>query len=327
MTFAMANTTGSRGDCNFQSIEDFFDYTFEHHLNITEAIESCQNLCILLYGHGNPDLSGIGMMYAYSVQVALTILFGPIYKVIHHFLAHLTWEPRHGVRHLVNSCADIQIVFWESNTFIILASAVATLVRIRQKPPIFEISEMRILIFVQLNSLLITFFCLVHPVRRWWQRFFQFILGFALATAALSQARLSSSRETLSLQANQGCQSQSVFREITPIDYHKYVVFLAAGLCGISFIMQTFTILYSRIHRHGRWNQVLQWLKVLWALLTTASFGAMLWGHSQSWRLRSYLITVARGDFEDNQWGFGQVAAMFTWVPIALEAVYKVNGE
>jgi hypothetical protein len=75
--------------------------------------------------------------------------------------------------------------------FLILASAVATLVRMGQHPTIFEIAEMQIL-----NSLLIILFCLIYPIDRWWQRFFQFLLGFALATAALSQSQLSGHSET-----------------------------------------------------------------------------------------------------------------------------------
>ncbi|KAF4175171.1 hypothetical protein CNMCM8694_007396 [Aspergillus lentulus] len=45
--------------CNFGTINDFFDYANKNGLNITEEVQNCQNLCLLTYGVGNPDLSGI----------------------------------------------------------------------------------------------------------------------------------------------------------------------------------------------------------------------------------------------------------------------------
>lgn len=48
-------------DCNFTTIEAFFDNATENGLNITAEIEQCPNLCLLTFGTGNPDLSGIGV--------------------------------------------------------------------------------------------------------------------------------------------------------------------------------------------------------------------------------------------------------------------------
>lgn len=58
----MANLTDtSTSQCNFTTIENFFDYATEHSLNITAQIEHCPDLCLLTFGIGNPDLSGIGV--------------------------------------------------------------------------------------------------------------------------------------------------------------------------------------------------------------------------------------------------------------------------
>ncbi|KAM0253655.1 hypothetical protein ACHAQJ_007167 [Trichoderma viride] len=51
----------------------------------------------------------------------------------------------------------------------------------------------------------------------------------------------------------------------------------------------------------------------------------MVWGLVKLWGQRSELIEVAGPDFEDNEWGFGQVAALFTWLPIPVEISYKLN--
>jgi hypothetical protein len=47
--------------CDFNTMNDFFDYTKKNGLNITLEVQNCQNLCLLTYGVGNPDLSGIGV--------------------------------------------------------------------------------------------------------------------------------------------------------------------------------------------------------------------------------------------------------------------------
>jgi hypothetical protein len=64
VTSAMPTGTSIVGDdrrCDFDTINDFFDYANENHLNITMEVQNCQNLCLLTYGVGNPDLSGIGV--------------------------------------------------------------------------------------------------------------------------------------------------------------------------------------------------------------------------------------------------------------------------
>jgi hypothetical protein len=48
-------------NCDFDTMQDFFDYATENGLNITLEVQNCQNLCLLTYGVGNPDLSGIGV--------------------------------------------------------------------------------------------------------------------------------------------------------------------------------------------------------------------------------------------------------------------------
>ncbi|EHK17822.1 uncharacterized protein TRIVIDRAFT_136014, partial [Trichoderma virens Gv29-8] len=326
LTVTSGNLAAETLHCNFTSIEAFFNYSTEHGLNITAEIEQCPNLCILTFGTGNPDLSGIGMMYAYSFQVALTIIFGPVLRGLDIFDNSLPQWDVFYLRKLFKEIIDVQTIFWESNGFLIMASAVATLVRMGQHPTIFEIAEMQILNFVQLNSLLVIFFCLIHPIARWWQRFLQFLLGFALATAALSQSQLSGHSETDWLQASLGCQNEPAFRKVTPVPYNKAVVYAAAGLCILSFFAQTTTTVFPRIQQRPSLRRVLAILTVVWSLLTTLSLVGMVWGLVKLWGQRSELIKVAGPEFEDNEWGFGQVAALFTWLPIPVEISYKLNG-
>jgi hypothetical protein len=76
---ATALVEGNR-TCDFDKIDDFFKYANRNGLNITVEVQHCQNLCLLTYGTGNPDLSGIGVSPPYSrlfrkVLDRLTVIF------------------------------------------------------------------------------------------------------------------------------------------------------------------------------------------------------------------------------------------------------------
>jgi hypothetical protein len=54
-------------NCDFETMEDFFNYATKEGLNITTEVQNCQNLCLLTYGAGNPDLSGIGVSVVHTL--------------------------------------------------------------------------------------------------------------------------------------------------------------------------------------------------------------------------------------------------------------------
>jgi hypothetical protein len=60
------NVTGQ--ECDFESIQDFFEYAYEQKLNITAEVQNCQSLCLMTYGKGNPDLSGIGVRLSWDTD-------------------------------------------------------------------------------------------------------------------------------------------------------------------------------------------------------------------------------------------------------------------
>jgi hypothetical protein len=226
-----ASIVGDDRRCDFDTINDFFDYANENHLNITMEVQNCQNLCLLTYGVGNPDLSGIGMMYAYSIQTSLTILVGPIYRLFYLRLAKTS--------SFIRDLKAVQTNFFSSNGFFVGSSALATLVHLSQNPPTFEIAEMQAMAFLQVNSILVTFFCLVvaQPMSRWAARVVLYFVVFVL-------------------------------------------VMVAVG---------------------------------------------MVVGLTMMWRQRRYLQSLARDQFEDNTWGFGQIAALTIWAPIPVELLYILN--
>jgi hypothetical protein len=78
-------------NCGFDTIEDFFNYANKNSLNITAEVQNCQNLCLLTYGVGNPDLSGIGVSYSTAFilhQFVLSCRHGAVAnRLAFHFAA------------------------------------------------------------------------------------------------------------------------------------------------------------------------------------------------------------------------------------------------
>jgi hypothetical protein len=47
--------------CNFKDRAELVDRTFKEHLNASVLVNDCEEVCILAYGTGNPDISGVGV--------------------------------------------------------------------------------------------------------------------------------------------------------------------------------------------------------------------------------------------------------------------------
>ncbi|KAF7985916.1 hypothetical protein HWV62_43826 [Athelia sp. TMB] len=71
--------------CTFTSINDVLAQAEAGQLNITAAVSTCQGLCTLAWGVGNPDLSGIGLNISYILQAVLTVLFGPLFCLLYWY--------------------------------------------------------------------------------------------------------------------------------------------------------------------------------------------------------------------------------------------------
>ncbi|KAJ5963199.1 uncharacterized protein N7479_003075 [Penicillium vulpinum] len=303
--------------CEFDTMSDFFDYTNRNGLNITVEVQNCQNLCLLTYGVGNPDLSGIGMMYAYSIQTGLTILVGPVYRIV-----YLTLAP---VSAFVRDIKDVQTNFFSSNGFFVGSSAIATLANLSQSPSTFEIAEMQAMAFLQVNSILVTFFCLVvaQPMSRWAARVLLYFAVFVLVIVALGKSNLDGdSKENWRL-ASDGCAHSSTdYSVINPIPYPSWTVAIFAVAGTFAFWLQSLKEKFQadKLHR-----SLFRFLMLFWVLLTGLLTAGMVVGLTMMWRQRRHLRSLARDQFEDDQWGFGQIAALTIWAPIPVELLYILN--
>ncbi|KAJ5922881.1 hypothetical protein N7516_010584 [Penicillium verrucosum] len=311
------SVVGNERICDFDTMNDFFDYTKRNGLNITVEVQNCQNLCLLTYGVGNPDLSGIGMMYAYSIQTGLTILVGPVYRMLYHTLAPAS--------HFVRDLRDIQTNFFSSNGFFVGSSALATLANLSQNPSTFEIAEMQAMAFLQVNSILVTFFCLIvaQPISRWAARVLLYFIVFVLVLVALGRSHLGSdSRENWRL-ASDGCAHSSTdYSVINPIPYPSWTVVIFAVAGTMAFWIQS---LKEKFQTDKLRKSMFRLLILFWVMLIGLLTAGMVVGLTMMWRQRRHLRSLARDQFEDDQWGFGQIAALTIWAPIPVELLYILN--
>ncbi|KGO45933.1 hypothetical protein PEXP_018130 [Penicillium expansum] len=303
--------------CDFDTMNEFFDYTKNNGLNITVEVQNCQNLCLLTYGVGNPDLSGIGMMYAYSIQTGLTILIGPVFRII-----YLTLAP---ASHFIRDLRDIQSNFFSSNGFFVGSSALATLANLSQNPSTFEIAEMQAMAFLQVNSILVTFFCLVvaQPISRWAARVLLYFIVFVLVVVALGLSHLGNNSRANWRLASDGCAHSSTdYSVINPIPYPSWTVAIFTVAGTIAFWLQS---LKEKFQTDKLQKSMFRLLMLFWVMLIGLLTAGMVVGLTMMWRQRRHLRSLARDQFEDDQWGFGQIAALTIWAPIPVELIYILN--
>ncbi|EAW25583.1 uncharacterized protein NFIA_044020 [Aspergillus fischeri NRRL 181] len=302
---------GENRTCNFGTINEFFDYANKNGLNITVEVQNCQNLCLLTYGVGNPDLSGIG--------TGLTILIGPVYRIF-----YLTLAPASA---FIRDLKDVQTNFFSSNGFFVCSSALATIANLSQNPPTFEIAEMQALAFLQVNSILVTFFCLViaQPRSRWGARVLLYFVVFVLVIVALGQSHLGSDSRADWRLASDGCaHSSSDYSVIKPVPYPSWTVAIFAVAGTVGFWIESLKKKFQADKLH---KSLFRILMMIWVLLIGLLTAGMVLGLTMMWRQRRHLRSLARDKFEDDQWGFGQIAALTIWVPILVELLYILNGE
>lgn len=273
-------------------------------------------------------------MFSYTFEVALTLLFGPVFYMIYRVYMLRRSHKRHEVGEkkdkLITCLSELQITFFDTNIFLIFSSAAASLVRIQQGPMLFELAEMQVLMSLQALSLLISLFTLIHPVERRGQRFIQFIVGYALAITAMQRSQINDDgpNSTNWKMAVAGCAANSnAYRTITPLVYPGWLVILFSVFSAVAFVMQIISTEWDLQTKRQKWRRGLFGLEVVSGMLVSASIVGMVFGLYLLWKQRADLINIVKDLSHDGDWGFGQVAALFAWMVIPVEIWYQVCGK
>jgi hypothetical protein len=283
------------------------------------------------------------MMVAYTLQVVLTIIFGPAYRMLYLLASQRSGKKDSAGENtpffsLVEEVKVLQASFLAANGFFIGASAVASYVHLSQETSIFEVAEIQVMSFMQINSILVIFFCIVRPrepkaredhptlivqpkkMSRWYARVILHTVVFILVIVVLGRSQLNGSKRTNWKLASLGCSSKSPeYGVITPVLYPSWAVAIFAVVGALVFWLQS-----KKKEFKTKTNGMILFriLMIIWALLIGLMTAGMVLGLVMMWRQRNHLRSVAGMQFEDDAWGFGQVAALFIWAPIPVEFLY-----
>lgn len=122
--------------------------------NITLLVETCPNVCVLVYGDGSPDVSGIGVsclshvpslccsitnsmevLISYIMQFISTILVGPVLLYLSGFQRRCSDKLNRFVSMVID---EVMPTVNQGNNWIMFSILVASAFRLSAVPPVFE---------------------------------------------------------------------------------------------------------------------------------------------------------------------------------------------
>ncbi|KZP09111.1 hypothetical protein FIBSPDRAFT_964219 [Athelia psychrophila] len=319
----MANTSCSD---SFPSINNLLVQVAAGQVDITTVVSTCEGICSMAWGPGNPDLSGIGLIRCYQIQAALTVLFGPLFCVFYHFFHdNFTDETNKNLEVLQDTFLDTVAQFS-------VPVAVAAVIRLHQDPPFYEIDFMYSLMTMQLLSLLsTTFTASIFDEPKSLIRanviciygisdivsFMVFIEGRQTSTArwkAINELGGACQAYGTLLPGFEAIQNSRWLNKLTKVEWLlTYTGLVLGSLCivaGLVWLAWKIVSGEGNIRRIG---------------LMMMSVGLSIGMALELWRMmktRAIMQHNTGTGFVDNEWGFAQVFAPFLWVPMCAQFIY-----
>lgn len=343
----------SNSSCSISSINDLLLQANQNHLNITTTVSLCPGICSLAWGNGNPDLSGIGANISYIFQAVLTVICGPLLCLVYELRHRWNFDER-TEKHI----ASLHGTFLDISAQFSIPVAIAAVIRLRQNAPFYELAFLRSLTTMQFLSLLSTFVTVGlfdEPHRRHRQRIFIIVLygllefGFYMGLIG-SLVTNKSSWVSIS-EFSEACKAYSqIFPwikyipspkkinlpHITAKDYFnpfskkgwKFSLiifgFVIAGILGLILAALIVIFLLPFLYYALRGKEGARWLVIPMSLAFTIG---MLEQLARMEKTRAVMKGITGTDFQDNQWGFGQVIAIFLWMPLCIQFAYYILRE
>jgi hypothetical protein len=317
---AMANITSD----NCTVLHQFSDLFTTIVPDVTDLIERCPQTCALAWGSGNPDLSGVGVFWSYTMQFALCIVYGPGYPILHKYTDKHGWP----------TLSSLIVVAFITNSLFAAPIAIASISHLNGHPALFDVNFLYYLNIME---------CLAGMT-----------LWNTMARGYVDEDEKSSFRINLGLSLHgglflgtMGCLWDNAGLNPTtrafvdacghagqaipappmvnppwppgtqkPVQNVLIIVFSILGLVGAYLVVH-----YARKISYA-WCPDKHYLKASVALRTLAStalVGGMAYCYAKMYISRQQLAHLSREDFQDNTWGFGQVVALLVWLPLIVE--------
>ncbi|TFK67413.1 hypothetical protein BDN72DRAFT_822379 [Pluteus cervinus] len=324
----------STSECGFSSLNSVLKQAAADNANITELVQGCQTICNLVWGTGNPDLSGVGANISYIMQFAFIVVFGPV------FILTYGMREKWGLREkVVANIEKLHDTFIDSSAQLTIPVSVATVVRIKQDAPLYEIAFLQSLTTMQFLGLLAVIIASgVTERRKDEKRILLLVLyglmDFGFYMGLIGFLRTSQASWTHIRELGTVCEGYGTI--IPGFTYAKGAHFPQ---------IDAFSSPASLFQKNG-------WIAI--GLLLAAMFGLLLGGWIlwkvflaliskkpvplgiisagltfgtlyclvQMERTRNVMKALTGPEFQDNQWGFGQVVSLFLWAPLLIQGMW-----
>ncbi|KAK4206572.1 hypothetical protein QBC37DRAFT_407002 [Rhypophila decipiens] len=289
--------------CEFDTIKSLVDHVLGDNrttYNVSFLIQTCPDVCGVVYGTGNPDISGVGAVVSYIIQGVSSLIFGPMLAFVRLYLSsskshdsYFTYDPTNlGVaKHFIPVSKSIH----QANIMTGFAVLVAGVYRIIFNSDFLTVGENEFLTTLSTYQLLTCIVCTIsylplHPT----SILEKIVLAiYMLGTIALWFSIQSSWDDSYrSVVAMKGialhCIQQTKHADLLRVGPNRL------GALAGAFILDGLFSVFVR--------------SLLGSLLDT----------------REQLRSLAGEKYEDNDWGFGQITAVMTWVPVVQETGFAV---
>ena len=343
--------------CNFTSRNDLLPFEQDPNTDLESLIAGCKTVCNLVYGSGNPDLAGIGVIISYALQLASAILYGPVIFADVFFFSALR-KPRRTSRFVAWLSQSHHTCLWSQLLFS-FGIALACLVRQTQEScSIYENSMIGRIAGLNTMSFLITLSSYYYPVERMVvfagsiiaTYVFTLLAEFILAVHPPKYQRIIRAcvrsvedEKYLSIRYLVGMlNSEPIVSSELVAD--TCIVFILTGMWLFLWLqrgrkvqaLEDFSFSARDKPERGKTIEPFQrsehtkteWVVgsgvMLTSLTLTGVAAYLLDGIMQARRgmIMNYGVRTA-----ENEWGIGQIGAMFIWAPLLVEMGYTAAEE
>jgi len=316
--------------CNFTSHADLSGVQSLPQDNLTALVSECyDNICKIVYGTGNPDLAGIGVIVSYAVQLILGIVFGPAMMLDLLVLPMLL--SNHSPKKFTSWLGKKhETCLWSQLLFSLAISIASCLHQYQAGTFVYENAVMIFLVALTGSTFLSTASAFFFPTEK---------LGLFLILVVVCGMFTTF---TWLAPAIRGLPFEGIFRicwvvakergyapnNVLIAPYNSAITSLKVMLVVVA--IASFIFLWVHLRRRGpRWEGKLSRLEsidlftricavlmfVLSIVLVLFSFLALF----VIMYMRRAMLQIWNGDTGEDRWGFGQVSALFVWAPLFVE--------
>jgi len=304
--------------------------------NITHQVLYCPQNCNLAWGSGNPDLSGIGVFWSYTLQLALCTVLGPFYPLLHRYLT------KHGRRNL----SSVVLMVFITTTLFAAPIAVASALYLNRHPALFDVEFVYYLNVMEFLAGLMLFVTLERQHRndedaahlhdkQEVRLFIGAVLHatlFVLVMYGVGENSLSnptihafvSACSSLGVAVPTPPMSHAPWPRGTRASVQEFLTILITVLCVILalFLISCARDINREYEDHPHYSKVKSALRML---ASTGLIAGMAYCYAKMYMARQKLAYMARDEFQDNAWGFGQIVALFVWLPLIVELLIPLG--